>query len=89
MDNLRRIARDMALYSDSRCISEDTLDSYKILLESTYCELLVLETTAQLSKHQREVCGLVSAIHCKNEHVNSTMLATVILVAESLEWILC
>ena len=43
---LRRIARDMALYSDSRCIPEDTLDFFKTSLELVYCELLVFETTA-------------------------------------------
>ena len=55
-DLLRRITRDMALYSDGRCIPEDTLDSFETSLELAYREL---ETTAQLSTPQREVCGLV------------------------------
>ena len=84
-DLLRRIARDTALYSDGRYISKDTLDSFETSLELAY----VIETAAQLSMPQRAVCGFVcSAIHCKNEHVNSTMLI-VILVAGNLEWILC
>ena len=61
VDLLRRIARDMALYSDGRCIPEDTLDSFEMSLELAYHELLVLETTAQLSTPQREACGLVSS----------------------------
>ena len=64
VDLLRRIAGDMALYSDGRCIPEDTLDFFVMSLELAYRELLVLETTAQLSTPQREACGLVcSAIY--------------------------
>ena len=59
VDLLRRIARDMALYSDGRYIPEDTLDSFEMSLELAYHELLILETTAQLSTPQREACGLV------------------------------
>ena len=55
---LGRMARDMAVYSDGRCIPEDTLDSFETL-ELAYCELLFLVTTAQLSTPQREACGLV------------------------------
>ena len=40
VDLLRRIARDMALYSDGRCIPEDTLDSFEMSLELAYHELL-------------------------------------------------
>ena len=40
VDLLRRIARDMALYSDVRCIPEDTLDSFEMSLELAYRELL-------------------------------------------------
>ena len=40
VDLLGRIAGDMALYSDGRCIPEDTLDSFEMSLELAYHELL-------------------------------------------------
>ena len=51
----------MALYCNGRCIPDDTLESFEMSLELAYRELLVLETTAQLSTPQREVCCLVSS----------------------------
>ena len=61
----------MALYSDCRCIPEDTLDSFEMSLELSYCKQLVLKTTAQLSITQREACGLVcsaiTALHTVRE----------------------
>ena len=55
---MENIARDMVLYSDGRCILEDKLDSFETSLELA-CELLVLETTAQLSIPQKKAFGLV------------------------------
>lgn len=56
---LRRVASDLAVFSDGRHIPEDTLDAFIVGLELAYRELVVLDTMSPMSTSQREACDIV------------------------------
>ena len=51
---LRRISADLSVFGDGRDIPEDTLDYFIVSLELAYRELIVLDTTLQLSPIQQQ-----------------------------------
>ena len=50
---LKIVIADLEVFEDGRNIPEGTLDSFIVSLELTYRELVVLDTTSQLSSLQR------------------------------------
>ena len=56
---LKRVIADLEVFEDGRNIPEGTLDSFIVTLELTYRELVVLDTTSQLSSSQRVSCNIV------------------------------
>lgn len=56
---LKRVIADLEVFEDGRNIPEGTLDSFIVSLELTYRELVVLDTTSQLSSLQRVSCNIV------------------------------
>ena len=66
---LKRAISDLEVFEDGRNIPEGTLDSFVVSLELAYRELVVLDTTSQLTSSQREPCDIIQAslvtlIHC-------------------------
>ena len=59
---LQRVVSDLSTFVDGRDIPEDTLDSFIVSLEFVYRELIVLETTSQLTPAQHEASDIVR--HC-------------------------
>ena len=62
IDVLRRISSDLSAFADGRDIPEDVLDSFIVSLEFVYRELIVLETTSQLTPSQHQATAIVR--HC-------------------------
>ena len=56
---LRRVSSDLSSFADGRDVPEDVLDSFIVSLEFVYRELVVLETTSQLTQPQSEALGIV------------------------------
>ena len=56
---LQRVVSDLSAFVDGRDIPENTLDSFIVSLEFVYRELIVLETTGELSPAQRDASGIV------------------------------
>ena len=56
---LSRVINDLQRFEDGRNIPEGTLDSFVVSLELAYRELVVLDTTAQLSLPQKESCDII------------------------------
>ena len=56
---LRRVSSDLSSFTDGREIPEDVLDSFIVSLEFVYRELVVLETTSQLTQPQSEALDIV------------------------------
>ena len=59
VDTLRRLSSDLSVFTDGRDIPEDVLDSFIVSMEFVYRELIVLETTAQLSPIQCQATEIV------------------------------
>lgn len=57
---LQRVVSDLSAFVDGRDIPEDTFDSFIVSLEFVYRELIVLETTSQLTPTQHEASDIVS-----------------------------
>ena len=71
MSQLLFYASDLSVFVDGRNIPDDILDSFIVSLEIVYRELVVLETTSQLSTSQSEATKIVrnclSSLRCLNE----------------------
>lgn len=59
VSTLLRISCDLQVFDDGRTIPEDTLDYFIVSLELVYRELIVLETTSQLSPVQQQATANV------------------------------
>ena len=49
VDTLRRLSSDLPVFTDGRDIPEDVLDSFIVSMKFVYRELIILETTSQLT----------------------------------------
>ena len=58
VDTLRRLSSDLSVFTDGRDIPEDVLDSFIVSMEFVYRELIVLETTSQLTPFQCQATEL-------------------------------
>ena len=56
---LQRVSSDVSAFADGRDIPKDTLDSFIVSLEFVYRELVVMETTSQLTDTQSEAVAIV------------------------------
>ena len=56
---LKRVNCDLTAFTDGRDIPEDTLESFIVSLEFVYRELIVLETTSQLTDTQSEAIAII------------------------------
>ena len=72
---LKRVIADLEVFEDGRNIPEGTLDSFIVSLELTYRELVVLDTTSQLSSLQRVSCsncfGSIETVTGKKSTISS------------------
>ena len=59
VSRLRRVSSDLSSFADGRDIPEDVLDSFIVSLEFVYRELVVLDTTSQLTRPQSEALTIV------------------------------
>ena len=54
-----RVINDLEVFQEGRIIPEGTLDAFVVSLELAYRELVVLDTTTQMSLLQKESCDIV------------------------------
>jgi hypothetical protein len=59
VDTLRRLSSDLSFFTDGIDNSEDVLDSFIVSIEFVYRELIVLETTSQLTPVQCQATAIV------------------------------
>ena len=55
-----RVINDLEVFQEGRIIPEGTLDAFVVSLELAYRELVVLDTTTQMSLLQKESCDIHS-----------------------------
>jgi hypothetical protein len=59
IEMLSRVARDLVQFQDGRGIPLATLESFSVVLELAYRELLVMDFTQQLNNEQKEASDIV------------------------------
>ena len=71
VEMLNRVARDLVQFQDGRGIPLATLESFSVVLELAYRELLVMDLTQQLNNEQKDaidiVCRCLSLVRSQYE----------------------
>ena len=62
VEMLNRVARDLVQFQDGRGIPLATLESFSVVLELAYRELLVMDLMQQLNNEQKDAIDIVC--HC-------------------------